>query len=62
MNVIKANFLCKEVTEYPDSKTDIAQHLIFAAQLSKHVNSHECRVAILNSFPIFLYEYLKITI
>ena len=33
------------------------QQDIFDSQLSKYVNTEECKVAILNAFPIFLFDY-----
>lgn len=57
MNVRKANCLCNGNYTFPDNKDDIRQSLIFESQLAKHVLSDECRVSILNSFPIFIYEY-----
>lgn len=57
MNVRKANCLCNGNHTFPDNKDEICQSLIFKAQLAKHVLSDECRVSILNSFPIFIYEY-----
>ena len=31
--------------------------MIFDNQLSKYVEAEDCKVAILNAFPIFLFEY-----
>ena len=59
MNVCKANYICCGVNTYPTKKTDIAQQNIFEAQLQRCVNTDNCSVAILNAFPIFLYEYFK---
>lgn len=59
MNVTKANYICNESVEMPATKHLISQSAIFDAQLHKHINDDECRVAILNSFPIFIFEYLK---
>lgn len=58
MNVKKANWLVKGQYVMPINKTDINQLDIFRSQREKHVDSHE-EVAILNSFPIFIYDYLK---
>lgn len=33
------------------------QQDIFDSQLSKYVNTEECKVAILNALPIFLFDY-----
>ena len=59
MNVCKANYICCDANTYPRNKSDIAQQNIFEAQLQKYVNTDECSVAILNAFPIFLYDYFK---
>lgn len=59
MNVCKANYICCEANTYPEQKSDIAQRTIFESQLQKYVNTDDCSVAILNAFPIFLYDYFK---
>ena len=59
MNVRKANYICCDANTYPTNKRDIAQQNIFEAQLQKYVDTDECSVAILNAFPIFLYDYFK---
>lgn len=57
-HVSKANFLCTGNVLMPLQKSDITQNKIFAAQLRKYVLPNE-EVAILNSFPLFVFEYLK---
>ncbi len=57
-NVCKANYLVSGLSTMPSEKSAINQKNIFTAQKSKYVDTDEC-VSILNSFPIFLYEYLK---
>ena len=57
MNVAKANDICHDTPEIPVHIEDIAQKEIFYAQIEKYVHSEDCRVAILNAFPIFIYEY-----
>lgn len=59
VNVCKANYICCESNTYPKQKNDIAQQTIFEAQLQKYVNTNDCSVAILNAFPIFLFDYFK---
>lgn len=59
MNVRKANIICTGVDALPASKDDIIQYAIYQKQLEKYVNTEECRVAVLNSFPIFLYDYFR---
>lgn len=58
-NVSKANFLCKGENVMPASKDDVLQYKIFEAQVVKYVNTGECKVSVLNAFPIFLYDYFK---
>lgn len=58
MNVCKANFLVSGQNVLPGDKFSIGQIPIFRSQLDKFVNVNDS-VSILNSFPIFLYEYLK---
>jgi len=57
-NVMKANYLTTGNNAIPDDKQTINQPDIFDAQKKKYVSISES-VAILNSFPLFLYEYLK---
>lgn len=58
-HVYKANLLCNGVrAALPTSKEEISQQNIFKAQQEQFVGPHDS-VAILNSFPIFVYEYLK---
>ena len=59
MNVKKANFLVSGHNVLPVEKSTIGQRFIFDAQLEKFVGENEC-VAVLNSFPLFLFEYLKV--
>lgn len=55
MNTSKANYICNDRNELPDEVNN--QQDIFNSQLSKYVNTEECKVAILNAFPIFLFDY-----
>ena len=55
MNTSKANYICNDKNELPDEVNN--QQDIFDSQLSKYVNTDECKVAILNAFPIFLFDY-----
>lgn len=55
MNVCKSNFICNNVNEIP-FETNI-QKEIFDNQLSKYVETEDSNVAVLNAFPIFLFEY-----
>lgn len=42
----------------PREKSEISQLAVFNNQVTKFVKPNES-VAILNSFPIFIYEYMK---
>lgn len=55
MNVSKAHFICNDKNEVPDESD--SQREVFSNQLSKYVETDECKVAILNAFPIFLFDY-----
>lgn len=57
-NVSKANYICNEKNEIPKNKEDISQNKLFSAMKQKYVDVNET-VAILNSFPIFIFEYVK---
>lgn len=57
MNVSKANYICNSSASYPCKKSDIQQSRIFSNQLLKYVNTEQCCVAILNAFPLFIYDY-----
>lgn len=58
MNVCKANWLITGIHSMPTDKSTINQLSLFNSQLSRYVVPSE-NIAILNSFPIFIYEYLK---
>lgn len=55
MNISKSNYICNAKNEIPSEADD--QKEIFDNQLSKYVETEGCEVAILNAFPIFLFEY-----
>ena len=55
MNVSKSNYICNNKYEIPDEAD--SQKDIFENQLSKYVGTEDCKVAILNSFPIFIFDY-----
>ncbi len=57
-NVKKANYLVNGGNVMPLNKDNISQEKIFDAQKEKYVEPANS-VAILNSFPIFLYDYFK---
>jgi hypothetical protein len=55
MNVSKVNYICNNKNEVPDEVN--SQVEIFDNQLAKYVETKECKVAILNAFPIFMFNY-----
>ena len=57
-NVSKANFIVSGRYEIPAIKDVINQIAIFEGQKNKYVDVYTT-VAILNSFPLFVYEYLR---
>ena len=59
MNVTKANYLCHNVLSRPALKSDINQLAIFNAQVEKYVSTTPVSIAVLNAFPLFIYEYFK---
>lgn len=58
MNVSKANLLTTGCYTIPDGKSAINQLSVFNNQVEKYVTPKDC-VSILNTFPIFIYEYMK---
>lgn len=57
LNIKKANYICSGNNAFPELKDEINQHKIFNEQLKKYLP--DGKIAILNSFPLFLYEYLR---
>lgn len=55
MNTSKSNYICNDKNELPTEM--ITQQKIFENQLTKYVMEKDCKVSILNSFPIFLFDY-----
>ena len=55
MNVSKSNYICNGENEIPEDAD--SQKEIFDNQICKYVENEDCKVAILNAFPIFLFEY-----
>lgn len=60
MNVSKANYICTGENIMPVVKNAIAQDKIFEAQLQNYINKPDSGVAILNAFPLFIYDYFKV--
>lgn len=59
INIKKAHFICADSYSVPQEKSVISQQHIFDSQLDKYVNPNG-RIAILNAFPLFLYEYYPV--
>lgn len=59
MNVKKANYICHGYNSCPVEKESINQKNIFKSQLKNYVRKNN-EVAILCSFPLFLYEYKNV--
>ncbi|WP_147625750.1 hypothetical protein [Alistipes provencensis] len=59
MNVMKANYICYGSNSFPFEKMLISQKDILENQIQKYVCQEKSKVAILNAFPLFLYEYFK---
>lgn len=57
LNVKKANYICSGTNDFPETKDKIKQKNIFNGQIEKYLPNG--KIAILNSFPLFLYEYLR---
>lgn len=57
-NVCKANYIVSGENVLPEDKDTVNQDAIFKAQKEKYVCAND-EVAILNSFPIFIHDYLK---
>lgn len=55
MNTSKLNYICNDKNEIPEELNN--QKELFDCQLDKYVNTEDCKVAILNAFPIFLFDY-----
>jgi hypothetical protein len=58
-NVCKANYICSNSNSMPTSKEEISQSNIFEGQIKKYVSTSPCKVSILNSIPLFLFDYFK---
>lgn len=56
---MKANYICNNSYRKPIKKEDIAQNNIFNHQLDRYNNQQ--KIAILNAFPLFLYDYFNNT-
>lgn len=57
-HLAKANYICMGKNEMPQNKIDVSQSNIFKNQKEKYIIPKNS-VAVLCSFPLFLYEYFK---
>jgi len=55
----KANFMCEWVPRMPADKETVSQERLFDAQCGMYLCDGE-RIAILNGFPLFLFDYFRI--
>lgn len=58
MNVTKAAYLCDTATDSCNIKEEITQNHIFYYQDNKHISKNG-EIAVLNGFPLFLFDYFK---
>lgn len=54
----KAHYICSGENSIPENKASVAQIRIFEGQCEKYLCDEE-RIAVLNGFPLFLFEYFK---
>jgi hypothetical protein len=58
-NVAKANFICNGVNEYPPVEMgSISQRMILQRQIDEFESLPDCRLSVLSSYPIMLFEWL----
>ena len=58
-NVAKANFLCNGVNEYPPVEMgSISQRTILQHQIDEFESLPDCRLSVLSSYPIMMFEWL----
>ena len=55
---VKANYICSGNCSLPEVKDEVSQANIFSSQQNKYLKVDDT-VAILNAFPLFLFEYFK---
>ena len=56
----KANYMCNGENSISLNKEIVAQPKIFMAQCENYLSDGE-RIAVLNGFPLFLFEYFKVS-
>lgn len=58
-NVSKANYICNGDNTYPPQDNEsISQKSILENQISKYESLSDCRVSVLSSFPLLMYDWL----
>lgn len=58
-NVSKANYICNGQNVYPPlSHESISQERILENQINKYESLPDCRVSVLSSFPLLMYDWL----
>ena len=58
-NVSKANYICNGTNVYPPlDRESISQKQILNNQIKKYESQPECRVSVLSSFPLLMYDWL----
>lgn len=58
-NVSKANYICNEDDSYPPiNRESISQMRILENQIQKYESQLGCKVSILSSFPLLMYDWL----
>lgn len=58
-NVSKANYICNGDNVYPPlDRESISQKQILINQINKFESQPECRVSVLSSFPLLMYDWL----
>lgn len=58
-NVSKANYICNGSNVYPPlNRESISQKQILINQINKFESQPDCRVSVLSSFPLLMYDWL----
>ena len=57
-HTVKANYMCTGVAAPPVDKDAVSQPRIFETQCEKYLCDGE-KIAVLNGFPLFLFEYFR---
>lgn len=58
-NVSKANYICNGINSYqPLDRDSISQRHILENQIEKYESQPECKVSVLSSFPLLMFDWL----